>query len=124
MADDDFMAAMRKKLDNFPIFEVPAAGSRKKERVSGLRALKAQLTLLQKESGGATLNDLEMLVVMKAGLSDGDQAEVSKLVDAAIEASGGASTTHAAAPHCSSGSSSKNEKAGRQTAKTVASFFA
>lgn len=116
------MAHFRKKLDNFPICEVPSHGNKKKERVTGLKALKAQLTLLQKK-GGATLHELEMLVVMKARLSEDDQAVVSQLVDAAIEQGGGAIGS-APLASSSSGSGSKSEKAGRQTAKIVASFFA
>lgn len=122
--DDDFMAQFRLQLDNFPIFEVQAQGNKKKDRVTGLKALKAQLVSLMKKSGGATLQDLEMLVVMKARLSDGDQAQVSSLVDAAIEKNGG--STELAPVACgsgSSGSAAKADKSGKQTAKTVTSFF-
>lgn len=126
--DDSFMAELRKKFDNFPIYElVTGTGANKrKERLVGLKALKAQVVALQKRQN-VTLADLEMLTVLRGRLSEEDQNEVSKLIENAVASAGGgaakaSSSSSQAAASAPPASGDKGDK--NTTKKRVAGFFA
>lgn len=121
-SDDPFMASIRERVDFFPVWEgkVGTSAGAKKQRLSGLKALKELLTAASKKTT-ITLAELDILNVLKCRLSADDQAEVSRLTDAAIAGGNIGGDDGAAASHASS--SNKAEKTAKHTAKRVAGFF-
>lgn len=124
-SDDPFMATIRHRVDFFPVWEgkLNTSAGAKKQRLSGLKALKELLTAASKKTN-ITLGELDMLNVLKCRLSAEDQAEVSRLTDAAI-ASGsmGNDENTAVATASRASSSNKADKTAKHTAKRVAGFF-